>query len=180
MRNAGVVCQAALLSILLAGCGTKGQPKSAFEPIPKETTVMTNAIGAKSEVVSLYQAMQELLGGDWNDNTRDWGPCDMPDGKEGVSYALVSKRAEQPLPAAPRKVAEQAQAIWAHFGHPIEIEYDDVMTPPLYILSDPSWLSGTKPNGLLVQFTVAENFAGFTATSRCVLGDEEELNLPEE
>jgi hypothetical protein len=179
MRNAGVVCLATVLSILITGCGNAGQLESV-EPIPKETTVMTNALEAKSEVLSLYQAMKNLLGGDWKDNTRDWGPCDMSDGKEGVSYALTSKRADQPLPSDPRGVAEQAQVIWAHFGHSVQIERDDVMTSPRYILSDPPWLAGSKPNGLLVQFSVAEDFAGFTATSRCVLGDQEQLNLLEE
>jgi hypothetical protein len=140
---------------------------------------MKSALKAKSEVLSLYQAMKGLIAGEWNVNTRDWGPCDTADGKAGVSYAFVSKRAEQPLPADPRKVAEQAQAIWARFGHSTEIKYDAEMTP-LYILSDPPWLAGSKPNGWLVQFTVAENFAGFSATSRCVLGDQEQLNLVEE
>jgi hypothetical protein len=156
-----------------------GQPKSVFEPSPKETTVMTNAFDAKTEALSLYHAMQDLLGGEWNDDTHDWGPCDMSDGKEGVSYALFSQRTYQPLPADPREIAEQAQAIWARFGHPVEIEHNKEMTPPRQILSDPQWLAGSKPNGLLFQFTVGENYADFTARSRCVLGDQEQLNLLE-
>jgi hypothetical protein len=165
---------------LLTGCGYTGQLKPVFEPIPKETTVITNAFEAKTEALSLYHAMQDLLGGEWNDDTHDWGPCDMSDGKEGVSYALFSQRINQALPADPRKVAEQAQAIWARLGHQVEIEHNDVMTPPRQILSDPPWLAGSKPNGLLFQLTVGENYADFTARSRCVLGDQEQLNLLEE
>jgi hypothetical protein len=141
---------------------------------------MTNALEAKREVLSLYQATQDLLGGDWNDDTHNWGPCGTSEGKEGVSYMLFSQRIYQALPADPSKVAAQAQSIWARFGHSVEIEQNDVMTPPRHILSDPPWLAGSEPSGLLVQFTVGEDYADFYATSRCVLGDQEQLNLLEE
>jgi hypothetical protein len=180
MRQAGALCLATFLSILIAGCGAKEQLKSASEPTPKETNAMTNALEARNEVLSLSQAMQGLLGGDWDDDTHTWAWCRTSDGTEGVAYKLFSLRADQPLPADPKSVAEQAQAIWARFGHPVEIEYDNAQTRPRHILSDPPWLAGSKPNGQLVQFTVGENYADFSATSRCVLGDEEQLNLLEE
>jgi hypothetical protein len=180
MRSAGAVCLAALLSTLLAGCGGVGRLESTLEPTPNGSTALKAALEAKREVLSLYHAMQYLLGGEWNDDTHGWGPCDMSDGKEGVSYALFSQRIYQPLPAEPRNIAEQAQAVWARFGHSVEIEHNDVMTPPRHILSDPPWLAGSKPDGLLFQFTVGEDYADFTADGRCVLGDQEQLNLLEE
>jgi hypothetical protein len=141
---------------------------------------LKGTLEAKSGVLLLYHAMQDLLGGEWNDDTHDWGPCDMPDGKEGVSYALFSQRAYQPLPTGSRKLAEQAQEIWARLGHPVEMQHDDVMMPLRHILSDPRWLAGSKPDGSLFQFTIGEDYADFTARSRCVLGDQEQLNLLEE
>ncbi|MFF1878600.1 hypothetical protein [Leifsonia sp. NPDC058230] len=155
------------------------KPELVLKPRPKETTMMTNALEAKAEVASLYRGMQELLGGDWIDDTHNWGPCYMLDGSEGVSYSMFSIRRSQPLPAPPKRIAEQAQAIWARFGHRVEIEYNDVMRPPRHVLSEPRLLAGSKPDGLLIQFTVGEDYADFTANSRCVLGDQEKLNLLE-
>jgi hypothetical protein len=165
---------------LIAGCGAKQQLNWAFEPPPKKAEVMRNALVAKTEVVSLSQAMQDLLGGEWSVDTDTWSWCETSEGREGVSYMLFSQRIYQPLPADTKKVAERAKAIWARFGHPTEIVHDDVMTPPRHILSDPPWLAGTKPNGQLFQFTVGDNYADFLGHSQCVLGGEEYLDLIEE
>ncbi|MFF1878599.1 hypothetical protein [Leifsonia sp. NPDC058230] len=180
MKYAWALGAAAALSTLLAACGTSDISRSVFEPTAEDTTVVTNALEAKNEVLSLYRAMQELLGGDWIDRMRDWGPCSLSDGREGVSYAFYSRRIGQSLPADPGTVAEEAQAIWARFGYSVEIEHDDVVAPPRLILSDPPLLAGTKRNGLLVQFSVGQNYADFSARSRCVLGDAEKLNRLEE
>jgi hypothetical protein len=61
-------------------------------------------------------------------------------------------------------------------GHSVEIVYNDVMEPPRFVLSDPAWLTGSAPNGSLYRFTVGMDYASFTATSQCVLGDQSELS----
>jgi hypothetical protein len=74
-------------------------------------------------------------------------------------------------------VAKVVEAIWADHGHPVKAEYTTAFVQPRYMLSDPAWLAGSGPEGLLVQFTVGDNYADFSATSRCAAGDVGDLTF---
>jgi hypothetical protein len=76
-------------------------------------------------------------------------------------------------------IAEQVQALWAEQGHDVTIVFDDKMTPARFILSDPPWLTGSSPDLPLVQFSVGKDYADFSATTRCVIGNEDELGARE-
>jgi hypothetical protein len=125
---------------------------------------------AMQEVRAVYEATRGSIAGDWNEAARTWEYCELPDGRDGNHYRLFSQHREQPL-GDPESVARSVQSVWSDHGHSVKIEQDATLKPPRYILSDPAWLSGSGPEGLLIQFTVGENYADFSATSRCVAGD---------
>lgn len=47
--------------------------------------------------------------------------------------------------------------------------------PPRLILSDPPYLTGTRPDGSYYSLMVGDGLAYFTGTSPCVPGDIDEL-----
>ena len=134
---------------------------------------------AKQEVRTLYEATRDLMPGNWFEDTRTWGTCTTANGESGAYYDFLAQRRDQPLPSDPESMAEQAQSVWADHGYPVKIQRDETLVPPRWILSDPGWLAGTGPDGLLLQFTVGNDYADFIATSRCVAGDTLELRLSE-
>ena len=134
---------------------------------------------AKQEVRGLYEATRDLVPGDWFEDTHGWMQCFSAGGEEGAYYDFFSQRREQPLPVDPKTIVEQAQTVWGRLDHPVPIDRDETLTPPRYILSEPAWMAGSGPDGLLLQFTVGDNYADFIATSRCVIGDSVELDLNE-
>jgi hypothetical protein len=69
--------------------------------------------------------------------------------------------------------------MWAEHGHDVKIVFGDKMSRERFILSDPPWLTGSSPDLPLVQFSVGVDYADFSATSRCVIGDEAELGSRE-
>src|SRR4051812_29136771 len=134
---------------------------------------LMDPIEARNEVRSLYALTKTLVGAGWTEDTRMWGQCTTANGASGVNYNLFAYRlgASQGEPAG---VAEQARERWADNGHRVEIVVDDRKSSERYILSDPPWLTGSSPAIPLVQFSVGEKYADFSATSRCVIGDLEE------
>ena len=140
---------------------------------------MISPVKAKQEIRILYEATRDLIPGGWSEGTGEWGPCGTETGQDGVEYTVFSQRHNQPLPSEAKSIAEEAQALWSRHGYSVEIENDQTLAPPRYILSFPPYLTGSAPSGLWFRFTVGKNYADFTATSRCVQGDQETLNSNE-
>jgi hypothetical protein len=132
---------------------------------------------ARDEVLNLYTPTSTLIGGTWNKALVEWDECTDSAGKSGVFFNFYAQRRAQPLDD-PDAVAEQARALWAERGHAVKVVADDSLTPPRRILSDPAWMSGSSPDGLLLQLTIGTDYADFTGTSRCVPGDLDDLNTP--
>lgn len=172
------VMEATLVVAALSGCAHVPGSAAPDQSNANKSAVMTPE-QAKEEARSLYEATRDLMPGDWIEYTREWSPCTTSAGVEGASYDLFSQRRAQVLPADPRTVVEQAQRVWARFGHPVEIDQDKTLVPPRWILSDPARMAGSGPDGLLMQFSVGDDYADFMATSRCAAGDPLELSLAE-
>jgi uncharacterized protein YceK len=170
--------EATLMVAALSGCAHVPGSTAPDQSSANKSAVMTPE-QAKEEARSLYEATRDPMPGDWVEYTREWSPCTTSAGDEGASYDLISQLRAQVLPADPRTVAEQTQRVWARFGHPVEVDRDETLTPPRYILSEPAWMAGSGPDGLLLQFTVGDDYADFIGTSRCVAGDSLELSLAE-
>ncbi|MFF1877224.1 hypothetical protein [Leifsonia sp. NPDC058230] len=133
----------------------------------------------KQEVELLYELTRDAVPGDWDYADHTWTYCATSDGRDGAHFNIFSQRREQPLPNSPESVANMVESIWADQGHPVKAEYSADFPQPRWILSDPAWLAGSGPEGLLVQFTVGDDYADFSATSRCVAGDLAELSFVE-
>ncbi|MFF1877225.1 hypothetical protein [Leifsonia sp. NPDC058230] len=125
----------------------------------------------KQEVEELYEATRDAVLGDWDIGGWTWTGCATSAGSEGGAFNIFSQRREQLLPSDPESVAKAVRAILADQGHSVTVEYIADLPKPRWVLSDPPWLAGSGPEGLLVQFTVADGYADFSATSRCVAGD---------
>jgi hypothetical protein len=169
----GIITLSCVLT--LVGCDTSVQRKFGDQGA-RETSAVTSPERAKLEIRTLYEATRDLIPGDWSEGTGSWGPCRTESVQDGVEYNIFSQRRNRPLPSEAKSIAEEAQDLWARHGHSVEIEHDQTLTPPRYILSDPPYLTGSSPSGLWFRFTVGEDYADFTATSRCVSGDQDALN----
>jgi hypothetical protein len=123
---------------------------------------------AEREVMDLYDATATLVPGGWIDGTRTWTSCRTASGATGGHFRLFAQRREQALPTTPQNLMQKAQSAWADLGYRVDIENDDSLRPPRLILSNPPWLTGSGPDGLLLQFTVGRDYADFSGLSRCV------------
>ncbi|MFF1634266.1 hypothetical protein [Leifsonia sp. NPDC058248] len=163
----------------VTSCASSPDSTTSDQSRAKDMAAMMTPEQAKQEVRALYEATRDLMPGNWFEDTRTWGTCTTASGESGAYYEFLAQRRDQPLPADPASIAEQAQRVWAAHGHPVRIQRDKTLDPPRWILSDPAWLAGTGPDGLLLQFTVGDDYADFIANSRCVAGDSVELGLNE-
>jgi hypothetical protein len=158
----------------LVGCGATA-PRNTETPRREGTSPVKTPVEVKQEIEALYELTSDAVSGDWDYAMHTWTYCPTSDGRDGGEFNIFSKRRGQPLPSDPESVAKVVEAIWADHGHPVKAEYSTDFVEPRYILSDPAWLAGSSPDGLLVQFTVGDNYADFGATSRCVAGDVGDL-----
>lgn len=163
--------------VSLAGCGATGAPRGTQTPRTEETIPVRTPVEVKQEIEALYELTRDAVPGEWELAGYTWTYCGTSDGRDGGHFNIYSKRVGQPLPSDPESVAKVVEAIWADHGHPVKAEYSTAFVEPRYILSDPAWLAGSGPEGLLVQFSVGDNYANFSATSRCVAGDLGEISL---
>ncbi|MFF1573610.1 hypothetical protein ACFVWR_12730 [Leifsonia sp. NPDC058292] len=132
---------------------------------------------AKAEIQDIFESTRELLGGSWTTYSRNWLECSDPEAEPMAQYSMMYRRVEQPSPGDPADVAEQLRKLWKAHGHDVEVLFDSAVAPSRYILSDPPWMSGSSRDLPLIQFTISDNFATFSGTSRCVPGDEGELGM---
>jgi hypothetical protein len=174
-----LVLSALITMMALVSCAPNPHPTGTAHRSEMNTGEQMTPEQAKQEVRTLYEATRDLMPGDWFEDTRTWGTCTTASGEPGAYYDFLSQRRDQPLPLDPKSMAERVQNVWADHGHPVDIQRDKTLKPPRWILSDPGWLAGTGPDGLLLQFTVGTDYADFIATSRCVAGDSLELSLSE-
>jgi hypothetical protein len=165
--------------VSLVGCGAMGTPKRTDTPRAEETSPVMTPEEAKQEIEELYELTRDAVSGDWDYSMHTWTSCETSEGRDGGEFNIFSKRRGQPLRSDPESVAKMVEAIWADHGHPVKAEYSTDFTEPRFILSDPAWLAGSGPEGLLVQFTVGDDYADFGATSRCVAGDVGEMSFIE-
>jgi hypothetical protein len=149
------------LTLLLGGCATASNSKT------KESEMKTPA-QSRAEIYDLYVATRNLLGGTWSGAENSWFECN-----------LAVDRRDQDVVGGPVAVAHEVGSLWAERGYKAKLGEDKTLTPPLYALSDPPFLSGSGPDGFLIQLTLKGDVVRFTGTGRCVSGDIEKLNLGE-
>jgi hypothetical protein len=180
VKSMVVIVASLSLSALLSSCGLsiEGQTNSTREARKSGAIEPMDPVEARNEVRSLYTLTKSLVGTGWTEDSRSWWPCTTSGGEDGVDYSLFASRSA-PLAYEPERVAEQVRAMWAEHGHEVEIVFDEKMASDRFILSDPPWLTGSSPDLPLVQFTVGTDYADFSATTRCVIGDAAELGRRE-
>jgi hypothetical protein len=143
------------------------------------TVTMTPA-QSRAEIYNLYVATREALGGTWSGTENSWFECTTTSGDQnGLAFTFAVDRRDQDVVGGPVTVANEVQSLWADRGYKAEISQDNTLSPPLYVLSDPPFLSGNGPDGFLIQLTLKGDVVKFTGTGRCVSGDIEKLNLAE-
>jgi hypothetical protein len=170
------VAIAALIALALVGCTST--PGSTPTRTPQETPMLTPA-SSRAEISALYTTTQTLIGGKWAVEAQEWQSCTTESGDtRGVSFTFAASPVDQVI-SDPPGLAKQAQSLWAQHGYQATISEDTTLTPPNYYLSDPPFLSGTGPDGFLIQLTLSTHYADFTAHGRCVAGDVNKLNLSE-
>jgi hypothetical protein len=179
MRTLALAVGATLTMAALASCAPALRPTESHQSDASATNAAMTPKQAKQELRALYEATRDLMPGEWFEDTHGWVQCFTAGGDEGAYYDFFSQRHAQPLPADPQTIVERAQAVWVRLGHPVPVDHDETLTPPRYILSEPARMAGSGPDGLLLQFTVGDDYADFIGTSRCVAGDSLELSLAE-
>ena len=161
------------LTLLLGGCAVASNSKT------KESEMKTPA-QSRAEIYDLYISTRNLLGGTWTGAENSWFECTTASGDQnGVSFNLAVDRRDQDVVGGPVAVTDEVQSLWSDRGYKAKLGEDKTLTPPLYALSDPPFLSGSGPDGFLIQLTLKGDVVKFTGTSRCVAGDIEKLNLAE-
>jgi hypothetical protein len=179
MRTLALAVSTIITLAAVTSCAAHPSSTTSGHSSAKDIAAMMTPDQAKQEVRVLYEATRDLMPGDWFEDTHGWVQCFTPRGEEGAYYDFFSQRRAQPLPADPKTIVERAQTVWARLGHPVQVDRDETLTPPRYVLSEPAWMAGSGPDGLLLQFTVGDDYADFIGTSRCVVGDSLELGLGE-
>lgn len=153
-----------------AGCVSPPSPPVKAKP-------MVTPAAARAEIIDLFQITQEAIGGHWTEDTSTWQECATASGRIGASYHLLAQRLDQRLPGTDAATVAQIKTLWSEHGVDASVWVDRSLAPPHHFLSWPSFGSGTGPDGYLVRFSVAgDDYASFSASSRCAEGDADELD----
>ncbi|WP_353664397.1 hypothetical protein [Microbacterium sp. che218] len=109
----------------------------------------------------------------WTEDQK-WLSCGLINEIPHVQLTFTSER-RIPLSLEPAEVASRVSDRWAQIGVDAQLSIDEQLNPVRYILSDPPYLSGVNPDGSLTQLWLGADFANFSYTSPCVVGDIFEL-----
>lgn len=172
-RHIAVILAAGAMIFASAGCVSPPSPPVKAKP-------MVTPAAARAEITDLFQITQEAIGGHWAEDTSTWQECATASGRTGASYHLLAQRLDQRLPGSDAATIAQITTLWSEHGVDASVWVDRSLTPPHHFLSWPAFGSGTGPDGYLVRFSVAgDDYASFSASSRCADGDAHELDLAE-
>lgn len=109
----------------------------------------------------------------WNEEQK-WLSCGLINEIPHVQLTFTSER-RIALSLEPAEVASRVSDRWEQIGVDAQLSIDEQLNPVRYILSDPPYLSGVNPDGSLTQLWLGAEFANFSYTSPCVVGDIFEL-----
>ena len=164
MRNGRRIGFVAFLTVActLAGCAAIGEDPAM------------DHIEAKAEIDTLFQVVQELVGGEWERHDSGALPCTLPSGSMGTEYKLDRIGPGVPVEQQ-RAVLDRVAEEWSDKGFELTTyAYPVIKGITVTAMRYPE--TGYGEDGLAFEFAVASSASTFEGQTRCVPGDADEIN----